>query len=481
MTLRVRTAATSIATVAAITIIAVAIGFAAGQRAPGVSGRGGAAERLEQRETTDARFEALEEATERGRFADSDAVVAAAAPGWHGAQPMDLAFDDWEPAIAADPNAPYVYWMATRYAPKPCSGGCPSPWTALRISSDGGATWGPTRPLCACKGSGQFDPIVEVVPNTGHVYAVYMNGYNVVFQRSTNHGQTWSAPVKTYGKVSWNDKPVMATSADGQHVYVSWNGPQSGDPYAAVSHDFGQTWTQTQLVNSPRYFFAYDATVLPNGTVVFSESSITYSGPGGAPEGQYWVHAFVSTNQGATWTNVVVDQVELGPPCETEGCYADFHSGHSGVSADAAGKVYIVYDGATTPGGPQSAWMRTSTNGGLTWSARTQLSAAGAHTTGPTVEAGISGDARVWYASQGAGRRWSIWYRATTSGGSTWTAPVKISDALSGAGYDNADGFLEFYGDYGEIDITSAGDTVATWGEGFSYLGPGNAWVNVES
>jgi hypothetical protein len=37
---------------------------------------------------------------------------------------------------------------------------------------------------------------------------------------------------------------------------------------------------------------------------------------------------------------------------------------------------------------------------------------------------------------------------------------------------------LEFYGDYGEIVITSSGKTIAAWGEGFSWLGPGGVWFN---
>jgi hypothetical protein len=48
-------------------------------------------------------------------------------------------------------------------------------------------------------------------------------------------------------------------------------------------------------------------------------------------------------------------------------------------------------------------------------------------------------------------------------------------------GYINANGFDEIYGDYGEIAITSAGKTIATWGEGFSYTGPGGTWFNVQS
>ena len=129
--------------------------------------------------------------------------------------------------------------MTTHFADKPCPGNCPVPHISLHVSSDGGQTWAAQRPLCACKGSWQYDPVVEVVPNTGAVYAAFLNGFNVVFVSSTDHGATWSAPVKTYGNVSWNDKPALATSDDGRDVYLSWNGPTGGDPWIAQSHDFG--------------------------------------------------------------------------------------------------------------------------------------------------------------------------------------------------------------------------------------------------
>ncbi len=55
---------------------------------------------------------------------------------------------------------------------------------------------------------------------------------------------------------------------------------------------------------------------------------------------------------------------------------------------------------------------------------------------------------------------------------------MKISDLTSGAAYKNADGFDEVYGDYGEIAITNEGRSIATWGEGLSYTGPGGVWFN---
>jgi hypothetical protein len=76
---------------------------------------------------------------------------------------------------------------------------------------------------------------------------------------------------------------------------------------------------------------------------------------------------------------------------------------------------------------------------------------------------------------------WNVWYRSSTNGGATWKAPVKISDApADAAAYTDADGFDEIYGDYGEIDITSEGKAIAVWGEGFSWLGPGGTWFNLQ-
>ena len=448
--------------------------------------RGGAAEEAEeQAQTTDRRLQALLEAQRRGEVGRTSRLVTLAAPGWAGEQLIHPTADDWEPAIAADPAAPFVYVLTTRYTKSTdpaCGNRCPLPFIALKISTNGGQTFGADRFLCACRGvNGQFDPIIEVVPGTGHVYAIWMNGFDTVFSKSTDRGQTWSAPVATYGRIGWTDKPVLAVSDTGQHVYVSWNGPKAGDPYVAQSHDFGATWTQTKIVDSNRYFFAYDADVLPNGTVVFAESSFLY-GSGQNAQGQVQFHTISSTNQGSTWTTRLVDSAELGPACVAAGCSSDYYLGQMALTADATGALTILYPGATVANGPQTIWARRSTDAGATWTARTALSLAGANATFPTAEARGTGDVRAWYMEENGGPdAWNVWYRRSADGGLTWTAPVNISDVTSGTAYKTAAGFLEPYGDYGEIDVTSAGKTIGVWSEGVSYIGPGGTWLNRET
>src|SRR5215468_6243876 len=82
----------------------------------------------------------------RNRVLDPSAL---AATGWAGE--VQIANDDtWEPYVAADPSAPYVYALYNRYGIT-CQH-CPNPQMQVRISSDGGQTWAPEKPICTCSG-----------------------------------------------------------------------------------------------------------------------------------------------------------------------------------------------------------------------------------------------------------------------------------------------------------------------------------------
>ena len=455
-------------------------------------GRAGNAESQDETDVTAARLVALQTAEAAGTFGRStQPIVTRPAPGWTGERVVKPNVDDWEPAVAADPLAPYVYLLTTRFGqPKTCPSHCPRDYIALTVSADGGRNWAPQVPLCVCRGSkAQYDPTIEVVPTTGAVYALFLNadkagGFSTAFIRSTDHGRTWTDPVHVYGNVGWTDKPEVTMSSTGRDIYASWNGPTVGDLWVGTSHDYGATWTQTKVVNSKRYFYAYDAKTLPDGTVIFSESSLTYTGPGKTVEGEVWHHAIISRDRGATWQNVIVDKVLVGELCVAAGCPSDFYTGQTSVATDATGHLAFAYEGATTTNGPQRIYVRTSDDEGRTWSARIALSVDGEDATGPRLAATGNGDVRLWYAqTSGADNpdAWNVWYRSSKDGGGSWSKPVRISDAPAGAaGYVHAGGYDEIYGDYGEIAITSSGKTIGIWGEGFSYDGPGGCWFNIQ-
>ncbi len=452
--------------------------------------RGGSNEAAEKEEDTEKRLEALEAAQAAGTFGQSAPSGLRAAAGWYPEVLLKRTTDDWEPAVAADPRKPFVYVLTTRYATEPgCSTHCRLPYIPLTISQDGGQSWQKSSPLCSCRKShGQYDPTIEVVPKNGDVYTAYLTAdrkgaFSTVFQKSTNHGRSWSDPVRVYGRVGWTDKPEITMSSNGKHIYVSWNGPQVGDPWVGVSHDYGKTWTQTKVDSSKRYYFAYDGTVLPGGTVVFSQSNLIYGGVGNSYNRSVRHFAVISRDKGKTWERVLVDEVQRGPACVADGCGEDYYLGQASVANDPQGNLVFAYEGAPAPGEPQRIYTRTSTDEGQTWGKRSVLSVPIENATGPRVDSAGNGDARVWYfqtSNGGDPDAWNVWYRTSSDGGSTWTSPIKLNSATSGPGYITPEGFMEPYGDYGEIAVTNEGNTVAVWGAGFSYTGPGNTWIAVQ-
>ncbi len=449
---------------------------------PPEEGRDGGAEELEeQEEKTDQRLEALALARREGTLGVIERIRREPAPGWAGERIVNEIEDDWEPAIAADPNRPFVYVMHNRYGGEPaCGNGCPDPAMILHVSDDGGKTWRPERYLCTCKGvKGQHDPLIEVVPQTGDLYAVWMNNFDIHFSASTDHGTTWSTPVFIHPDSNWGDKPNMAVSPDGEHVYVSFNGPTEGDVYASSSHDGGQTWSTLRVTNSEQYFYDWGGIVLPSGRVLFSQTSYTYSGPGNSAEGSVLIHLFVSDDGGVTWADHVIDQLELGTECKSLGCYSDFWDTGPVLASDADGDLVIAYSGASEPGGNRTVYARSSVDDGVSWSERVQLSRTGVNAAYAAAVGRGDDEVRLYFADQRTGV-WNVRYRTSTDLGATWTKAVRISDAISGTAYKNHRGFREFYGDYGEIAITNSGKTVAVWGEGPSYYGPGGIWFNRE-
>ena len=416
--------------------------------------------------------------TEAASKQNQAAVVTNAAPaGWSGESLFNATGNDWEPAVAAAPNSAYVYALTTRYGGTPaCKSNCPNPALVLRVSSNAGATWGAESYLCACKNiKAQNDPELVVLAS-GTVYAAWMNGWAIVFSKSTNHGATWSTPVTVVGNLAWSDKPIMVASPTGKDVFVAFN---KSDAYVAVSHDSGLTWTQVVSEANGRYHFANGGTYLPDGTVAFGEVAMAQDSTGPS---QVQVHR--STNNGASWSVVNVDTAQEMPHCVSAGCSIDFYGPQAALATDATGRLVLAYNANATALAPQRLLVRTSLDKGVTWTSPkdvTGITGSGTGTAGaafPAVAATGTGDLRLLFMDDRSGAAgWATWYTRSTDGGSTWSSPLMLSDATSGPSYVTAAGFAQPYGDYGQIAVRADGGTIAAWGEGVSYTGPGGTWL----
>lgn len=443
------------------------------------SEEGGLGEELEeQAERARGREEALERAKAEGTVGLIEPLRVDPAPGWEGEELWDRRADDWEPAVAGRPGSSRVYTLTTRYGGKPACADCPDPAIRLRKSTDGGAHWSGTRYLCRCRGSpNQYDPEIEMAAD-GSLYAAWLDGFDpgVTFARSDDGARTWTAPVAVDGDLSFSDKPIVAVSDDGEDVYIAFNGPSLGDAHVAVSHDRGGTFGPAVAVGpSDRYHFAGGGVVLDDGTVAFSQAAYTQESQNGVG-----VLATTSTDGGASWDNAHVDHMSKQPDCVSTGCPADFYGPQAAMAADATGRLLIVYNGANRRNGRQHVYVRDSTDDGVSWSPRTRISPKKANAAFPAAVGGAAGDFRIWYMDdrRGGPDRWNVWYRESADAGQSFSPAQRISDAVSGTAYVKPRGFLEPYGDYGELAIIEDGASFAVWGEGRSYFGPGGTWFN---
>ena len=389
--------------------------------------------------------------------------------------------NDWEPNVAASPTSSWVYQMTTRYGhPSTCPaamGHC----IVFRASDDHGRTW--TSPVvmprrhCPRPGScalakAQNDPVL-VVAATGVIYAIWMNGWDVVFARSADHGRTWQHQVdfrRTAG-LGFTDKPWLAISRSGRDVYAAFN---SSNSYVAASHDFGATWSRPVRTNAGhRYWFAEGGAVAPGGAVYFAESAEHQNA-----RGDIELAVLSSRDRGRSWHTQIVAVSQQQPRCKTADCPNDFYGAQISLAAGRAGTVLAAFVANHAAGAPQRLYAIASADG-QHWSAPRLLAAGG--TVGadfPKVVAGRrpGSFAVAWEDDRNGPRAWNLRSRQTADGGATWSAMSRVSRGSGRVPWQRRAGFRFPYGDYFGMSADGAGTFYLAWSDGTSYDGPGSTW-----
>lgn len=413
--------------------------------------------------------------------------------------PMRLGFpngDDWEPAIAADAFG-HVYVLATHYVgyggssagdPDPTCSTCASPHTILQVSDDGGATFSAPRALTPDATTRQDDPQIVVDPADGRtVWAAFMQDDKAseYVARSDDFGRTWQTML-VENLHRGTDKDILAVRGD--DVYLSYHAQQK--IYVSESHDGGQTWSlQNPLKTTTNSEWGVSlgsgGAVAPDGTVYFAWNGVRR--PGQA-KGAINLWVTIRDPQTGAWSASLVDVSQAPARCDCGGW--DYWGAQIALGVDADGVVYVLWNANDVQYAPQRMYFSRSVDHGASWSPRVDVSSAptGAEDLFPAIVARGAGDVRIAWMDDRNGfdaggndpaARWNVYARSSSDGGVTWTDETQLSAYVPGYTYKLAtpeDGFLQPYGDYFELDVNSAGKTVAIWGEGNSYAGPGNVW-----
>ena len=381
--------------------------------------------------------------------------------------------DQWEPAIAADGRG-HIYVLFPQYGPVPSCSGCAAPSMSISVSDDNGTTWHAARPLLIST-TGQFDPQIVVDPaDKQTVYASWLqnNKHDVMVARSQDFGRTWNLAVAERSADD-ADKPVLAVR--GADIYVGFNHERHF--IVAASHDYGGTFSPV-TVNADAaagWSLGGGATVDPDGGVYFSWTAYARQELDRRPVA---VYVSRSADLGKTWSTSQLDVSSAPPNCPAEGCEAEYLGAQVALTSDAAGTLYALWNAGTVNGGPERMYFSTSTTAGATWSAKIDVSSAGAEVEHcfPAIAAGSAGDVRIAWMDTRQAPLWNVFERSSSNGGATWSAEVKLSGIARGYDYILPSGFKFPFGDYFSMTIDDADASHVVWGAGRNYRSPGSIW-----
>jgi hypothetical protein len=284
-----------------------------------------------------------------------------------------------------------------------CTAGPSGVAAGFYASSNGGTTWNHTCLGFLAGKAGAGDPgvgydlknVAYVIGLEGIVSGGGLTPTDVVLEKSTNNGATWTAaksvvpPLFTGGipDKPWLEVDTNANSPHANCLYISLTQfDPSNNSEIAVSHscDGGKTWKMVGI-DPPAQVFPNvdqfsDLAIGKNGTVYASWMRCTATGPSGNCGGTAASIMFSkSTDGGNTWSApVLVAKANLVP--DASGCcfYGALPNTSErvsnipaiGVDASAgihANNLYVVMYNWT--GSQMQVQVATSTTGGTTWKA----------------------------------------------------------------------------------------------------------------
>ena len=299
----------------------------------------------------------------------------------------------------------------------------------------------------------------------------------------TRPDTAWQAPVLVSGTQAHRETSLALNPADPTQMFVC---DPSGVPntagnqsYFHRSADGGATWKYTDVEGG--------TTDTRNYAFEGGDCDVAYDQGGTAYTADTWLGSLSvghSTDGGQTWdgtaiagTTPVVDRPWLvgGPPGTLYVSYQDLQcclvsamwftkstdygktflpavpittANNDGaftwegnfVVAPGGQDLYLVYTrrqgpavGSLDSQGPETVWVASSHNGGLTWASTKVASMPNpASYLYPSIAMDAAGTLHVVYSSRRIGEDRPIWYAASSDRALTWTAPVPLSPGTSG-------------------------------------------------
>jgi hypothetical protein len=337
--------------------------------------------------------------------------------------PNDSTGDQWELATTADDSG-HIYVLYPQYRSTVDCTSCRIPSLTLVSSHDEGAHWDVPRALTPVR-SGQTSP--QIIVDAGDhriVYATWLenNKQDLMVAKSSDLGQSWSLVLADRGEFdAESEHPVIA--ARGQDVYVGFT--RGHALWIAVSHNAGIAFS-SGVVHAGASFVA----ALAGAATVDSDGNIYVSWAGYTADSGGRVHLYISRllERGGRWATNLMDTSRVPDGCAAYHCAWGYLGAQISLAADSGGVLYALWTSSTSAGQPERVYFASSTTHGDAWSSKIELSNApsDAREAFPVIAAGTAGTVRVAWMDSRFTPNWSAFYRTSTNGGATWSDEQRV-------------------------------------------------------
>ncbi len=285
-------------------------------------------------------------------------------------------------------------------------------------STDNGATFGTPIPLDIGPGTvTDWRVAYSADPGGDHIYVISSTAVadeDLYLTASHDDGATFSLAALVPSVGITGDVDTLAVAADGLTVHVAWDDNRSGrdSVYYQKSTDGGATFLPTDVSLGDNVSVEDSQDPLNIASSGSTVAVMWNEEPGGS--GSEVIVANVSSDGGTTFAGSV-----------TVGSYTsgvdDTDEGDIGIDP-LTGTIIVVWEDDRT--GSDQAYAATSTDGGLTFSGDTSVSANGAEK--PTIHPGLLGHAAILWESTGNPR--TVESSLSRDGGVTWSSSMPVSD-----------------------------------------------------
>lgn len=354
-----------------------------------------------------------------------------------------------------------------------------------------GQTWSARQRLTWNPGNSSYPRMAVTTDNQIHLvwhdYSFYKS--EILYKNSTNRGDTWQAPTRItwtsgYSKlcdisgldnsiyIVWSEQPLSNYDLmykRGHSTTSTWDSPKrltwsSGNSYFASICAITKTamstnyiivhvvWEDNTSGNKEIYYKKGTYTLTkPIGTFGWSsQKRLTWnagysSGPKIAVDSNNHIHVFWYDNSSGNleiYYKKSTDEGDNWSALHRLTWTSDYSTEHD-VTIDSADKIHIVwYDG---PSGNMSLYYKKSTDGGSTWSAPTRVMWNSADAPGTSIAVDSSDTLHVLYIDKHTGTD-EVYYKKSTNGGLNWSAPEQLTWNSPGQNFnpniivDNSDG-----------------------------------------